>query len=237
MKILFISGLTGVGKSTSLKALIALPNYVLLPNRRDLTDQIIIPEILNDEEKDNQPINDRLERFRITAEYRKKHNSGMIHALQVYLATLQNPECHYIFDNIRGLEECQAAIGVFSEARIIFLDAPALVRLGRLVGRQDSFDHVSRSPIEASELLEQLECIQGINAIFNPLDIVKLKTQSIDDTKILDAVKIIVAEHNNYNAEQAACYLKSVLSDKQLLYLATSKLTIRQVATQIEAWL
>ena len=41
--ILFISGLTGVGKSSTLKTLTALANYTLLPNRRELTDQIIIP--------------------------------------------------------------------------------------------------------------------------------------------------------------------------------------------------
>ena len=237
MNIIFISGLTGVGKSTTLKALNTLAHYVLLPNRRELTDHIIIPEILQDEGKENQIVKDRLERFRITAEYRQKHSSGIVHALQSYLTTLENTQQNFIFDNIRGLEECQATVKHFPNARIIFLDAPVLTRLERLIGRSDSFDHVKHHATDPSGLLEQLKNIDGIDTVFHPLDVANLKTQGFDHIKLLDAVAIIVAEQKNYNAERAAHYLKNVLGKKQLLYLDTQKLDIQHVAQHIEDWL
>ena len=232
--ILFISGLTGVGKSTTLKALTSLPHYTLLPNRRDLTDQIIIPEILQDEGQGIKPVKDRLERFRITAEYRKKHPSGIVKALQTHLATL--PEGNYIFDNIRGLDECKAAIREFPKSRIIFLDAPAIVRLERLLGRNDSFDQVTRD-VETTGLLEQLQKIENIQQVFDPQQIIDLKTSTLEDSKILDAVHIILAEQKNYNATEAANHLKDVLTHKQLLYLDTSQLSIDEVSKHIQRWL
>lgn len=231
---LFISGLTGVGKSSTLKALGELKDYILLPNRRELTDQIIIPEVLQDEGKNVYEVKDRLERFRLTAAYRQKHPKGIIKALQSHMQNL--PIGNYIFDNIRGLEECQAAIQSFPEARVIFLDAPPLVRLKRLLGRKDSFDQVLGN-LEAADLLEQLHAIENIHQVFEPQHILNLKTSNITDRQLLDAVHIILAEHKNYNAAEAACFLRQVLPEKQLLYLETSQLGIEQVRQNIEKWL
>jgi dephospho-CoA kinase len=231
---LFISGLTGVGKSSTLKMLTALPDYDLLPNRRELTDHMIIPEILQAEGKEINPVKDRLERFRITAEYRKKYPGGIIHALQQHLATL--PKGNYIFDNIRGLDECKAAIKTFPQARIIFLDASPLVRLQRLLRRNDSFDQVNRTA-KNSALLEQLHNLEGIHETFDLEQVAKLNPSDMDDNKLIDAVQIILAEQKNYNATQATEYLKSVLDDSQLLYLDTSHTPIDDVAKKIQEWL
>jgi dephospho-CoA kinase len=231
---LFISGLTGVGKSSTLKTLSSFTDYILLPNRRDLTDQIIIPEVLQAEGKPLMPVKDRLERFRITAEYRKKHRGGILQALQVYLT--QQPSGAYIFDNIRGLDECKAAVEAFPQARIIFLDAPPLVRLQRLLGRNDSFDHIHRD-LDTSSLLEQLQKLENIQETFEVEQIAKLKTPDLDDNKLIDAVAIILAEQKNYNATDAAQYLKNLLSPSQLLYLDTSTMPIAEVTKQIQEWL
>jgi dephospho-CoA kinase len=231
---LFLSGLTGVGKSTTLKMLTGLPAYTLLPNRRELTDQIIIPEVLQDELKPIAPVKDRLERFRITAEYRKKYPSGIIQALKTHLATL--PSGNYIFDNIRGLDECHAAVTTFPESRVIFLDAPPLMRLQRLLGRNDSFDQINHNT-EVSGLLEQLRNIKDIQKTFDPEQIANLKTLDLEDDKIISAVHIILAEQKHYNATQAADFLKSTLSHSRLLYLDTSNLSIGVVAERIQEWI
>ena len=189
---------------------------------------------MQDEGQVIKPVKDRLERFRITAEYRKKYPSGIIQALKKHNATL--PEGNYIFDNIRGLDECKAAIREFPDSRVIFLDAPPLVRLERLLGRNDDFDQVQRN-VETTGLLEQLQKIENIQQVFDPREIIALKTSTLEDSKILDAVHIILAEQKNYNATAAATYLKSVMNDKQLLYLDTSQLSIEEVSKHIQRWI
>lgn len=232
--ILFISGLTGVGKSSTLKTLSSQGEYQLLPNRRDLTDQIVIPEILRDRQQEIKPVKDRLERFRITAEYRAKYPKGIIQALKSHLATLGDGS--YIFDNIRGLDECKATVSEFPDGRVIFLDAPPMVRLKRLIGRNDSFDKVNR-PIRSTNLLEQLQAIAHIDQVFELGEIVSLKTPTLEDDTILDAVHIILAEQKNYNASEASIYLKEVMEPHQLLYLDTSQLSLEQVSQTIKEWL
>ncbi len=237
--ILFIIGLTGVGKSTTLKALqSSTTNFELLPNRRELADTIIIPEIQKVEGKKQNAEKDRLERFRLTAKYRELHPAGMVHALQVHLASHKNPEAQpLIFDNIRGLDECKAALEMFEDSRFIFLDAPAMVRLKRLIGRSDSFDQVAATRLENDSFIEKLLALQGAEEIFDVYEIARLDTLGIDESKILDAVQIILTEHQNYNSEIAANYLQNELDGKQLLYLDTSQLSIKEVTQKIQGWL
>jgi hypothetical protein len=189
---------------------------------------------------------DRLERFRLTAKYREMYPAGMVHALQTYL------DNHYkggmnsnevtktqglIFDNIRGLDECKAAVELFEDSRFIFLDAPAIVRLKRLIGRSDSFDQVAATRLENDSFIEKLMSLQRAEKIFDIYEIARLDTTGIDESKILDAVQIILTEHQNYNSSEVANYLKSKLDDKRLLYLDTSQLSIDEVTTKIYGWL
>jgi dephospho-CoA kinase len=238
--ILFIIGLTGVGKSTTLKALqSSTVNFELLPNRRELADTIIIPEVQRAEGKEQRAEKDRLERFRLTAKYRELHPAGMVHALQVYLDNhhKDTKTRSLIFDNIRGLHECRAAVEMFEGSRFIFLDAPAMVRLKRLIGRGDSFDQVAATRLENDSFIEKLLALEGAEKIFDVYEIARLDTTGVDESKILDAVEIILTEHKNYNSEEAANYLKSILDTKRLLYLDTSQLSIDQVTQKIQEWL
>jgi dephospho-CoA kinase len=237
--ILFIIGLTGVGKSTTLKALqSSTMNFELLPNRRELADTVIIPKVQKAESKESKLEKDRLERFRLTARYREMYPGGMVHALQVYLAHHQNSEAqNLIFDNIRGLKECKAAVEMFASSRFIFLDAPAMVRLKRLIGRGDSFDQVAATRLENDSFIEKLLALEGAEKVFDVYEIARLDTTGVDESKILDAVEIILTEHKNYNSEDAANYLKNKLDSKRLLYLDTSQLSIDKVTGRIQEWL
>jgi hypothetical protein len=238
--ILFIIGLTGVGKSTTLKALQSSTlDFELLPNRRELADMIIIPEVQKAEGNEQKPKKDRLERFRLTAKYREMYPGGMVHALQVYLShhNKDTKVQSLIFDNIRGLDECKAAIKIFEGSRFIFLDAPAIIRLKRLIGRGDSFDQVAATRLENDSFIEKLLALQGAEKLFDVYEIARLDTSGIDESKILDAVQIILTEHQNYNSEDAENYLKSKLDDKRLLYLDTSQLSIEEVTKRIQEWL
>lgn len=237
--ILFIIGLTGVGKSTTLEALqSSTVDFKLLPNRRELADTLIIPEVQKAEGKAQKVEKDRLERFRLTAKYREMYPAGMVHALQVYLNKHKNRAAQtLIFDNIRGLDECKAAVETFEGSRFIFLDAPAMVRLKRLVGRSDSFDQVSATRLENDNFTKKLLALGGAEKVFDVYEVSRLDTTGVEESKILDAVQIILTEHQNYNSEDAANYLKQRLDNQRLLYLDTSQLSINEVTQRIQGWL
>lgn len=236
MNIIFIVGQTAVGKSSTLETLFKSQSSLqLLPNRRELTDQIIIPEMLADTGQEVRPVKDRVERFALTAAYRKKYHTGVIHALKLYLEANDLPQTAVVFDNIRGLEECQGALETFHGARFIFLYAPPLVRLKRMLGRQDAFDSTQLALSDA-DFKEKLEAIPGALETFGLGPLLELQATS-DETALLNAVKIIATEVQNYHAEQAVGYLKTHLDDDQLLYLDTSQLGIDEVSQNIQDWL
>lgn len=237
LPLLFIVGLTGVGKSTTLAALAT--KFTLLPNRRALTDDLIIPEMLRDLGREVINIQDRLERFELTARYRGKYKGGVVHALQKYLEKAKlNAERKFVFDNIRGLDECRAAETKFPKARFVFLDAPPRVRLERILGRADSFDRVTATRLENTVFVEHLLSIKGLEEVFDVYELARLEANtSHSDGAILNAATIIVAEQRNYSSREARAYLEENLSPERLLYLDTSDLSLEQVTKAIGAWL
>jgi dephospho-CoA kinase len=243
--ILFIVGLTGVGKSTTLNALKSSAlQFELLPNRRELADTMIIPDVQKAEGKEPKAEKDRLERFRLTAKYREMYPAGMVHALQQSLSsTLETekdsskPQQVLVFDNIRGFDECKAALETFPGSRFIFLDAPPTVRLKRLIGRGDSFDQVAATRLENDSFIEKLLALESADKLFDIYEIARLDTSGIDESKILDAVQIILTEHQHYNSSKAASYLKNQLDETRLLYLDTSQLSTEEVSRKIQEWL
>ena len=241
LDILFVSGLTGVGKSTTLAAL-ENESLTLLPNRRALTDEIIIPWVQQSLGQEQKRVTDRLERFDLTCTYRETHPGGIVAALQEYLST-HPPDAteRLVFDNVRGLDECRAALATFPKSRYIFLDAPPLTRLKRMLGRGDSFDQIKQVNtvrLENTTFVEQLMSLEGANEIFDSYELARLEANSdVADDKILDTAKIILKEQQNYSAEEAARFLKSELAAERLLYLDTSLLSIDEVVTAIGKWL
>ena len=239
--ITFVVGLTGVGKSTTLEALRSKQPLTLLPNRRELTDTLIIPEMQRRAGEPERKVTDRLGRFDLTKRYREQHPGGMVHALRCYLE--QTPTAGpLLFDNVRGVDEVRSAVETFSKARFIFLDAPNMVRLGRLIGRSDSFDQTSLSTgatrLENTSFAQQLLSIRGVDEAFDLYEIGRLEaTAGVDDQTLLNAVQIIVAEQQNYDSGAALSYLRGTLDSSSLLYLDTSALSVEEVATSIERWL
>ena len=244
LNLVFVSGLTGVGKSTTLGLL--QDDVTVLPNRRELTDSIIIPAVRRSRGEPEQPVSDRLERFELTKAYRETHPGGIIQALLMYLqANPPQPPLRegesLVFDNVRGLPECRAALETFPNSRYIFLDAPPLVRLRRILGREDSFDtvgEVNAARLENTSFIERLTATKGADKVFDLYEVARFEANAgLDDDKILGAVSIIAKEHENYDSSAAASFLKENLSDKRLLYVDTSLLGVNEVAAAIRSWL
>ncbi len=237
--LIFIVGQTAVGKSSTLEALQAsAETFTLLPNRRQLTDDIIIPEIQQDLAQPQEQVKDRVERFALTKAYREKYGSGMIHALESYFASLDQPlRGTVVFDNIRGLPEVKAAHETFKTARFVFLFAPPLVRLKRMLARQDAFDKAGAARLENSSFIENLQAIEGAAEVFDLYELARLEASGASDDAIINSATIITAEVKNYNAEAAKAYLDETVNDAAFLFLNTSNLNIAQVRDAIKAWL
>ena len=218
VNIIFIVGLTGVGKSTTLETLQKSTNFTLLPNRRKLTDEIIIPEMQHKKNLPLELVRDRIKRFEFTKSYREIYPSGMAYVLKAYLENIEIPKGTLVFDNLRGIDEVKGGIQYFPNSRFIMLDAPEKVRLQRLVGREDVFDQV-----DGKLEIKNMPDLQGL--------------QGVDFDGVARAIKIIQSEKENYDSVATAAYLKNELDNNRLLYLDTSKRAIPEVTKSILDWL
>lgn len=238
MSMLFLMGLTGVGKSTAVHALQTSGTpLTLLPNRRALTDELIIPEMQRAAGEPARPVTDRLERFELTKRYREAHPGGMVRALSRYLEGHPHEGADtLVFDNLRGLDEAQAGVEMFPEARFVLLDAPPLTRVSRLVERRDGFDQVVTTRFGNTPFDEQLMALKGFDEVFDPFDLA-LELQGRAEDDVLKAVHIILGEARNYDMTAAAEHLHKTKDAESFLYLNTAKLPVDDVRARIQEWL
>lgn len=221
-QLLILVGVTGVGKSTTLRALrdIGL-SYHLLPDRRLLTDRIIIPAQQVQAGEAIAPVKDRKARFTYTRAYRQRHPGGMAYAL----AQLQiDPNVLHgllIFDGLRGENEVTYAAQLLPVARFVILEAPDVVRVVRLMGRNDPFDQISaRARIHAGHLLQSFEELDMAEAasLFSPLeqhallDMVHAGEVDMDDLRT--SVAIVVEERRNYDPAATRAALEQVAAGR-----------------------
>lgn len=159
--LLIFVGLTGVGKSTTVQALQnqGLP-FTLLPDRRLLTDELLIGYLQRQDGEAPHPVTDRATRFALTRRYRELFPGGMGHALSQLLVkrsgfqqtteecnhapTRTIPSSHgWLFDGLRGANEVRSACQALPLARFVVLAAPDRFRVQRLLGRSDRFDQIA----------------------------------------------------------------------------------------------
>jgi hypothetical protein len=144
LPLVILVGVTGVGKSTLLAELSkVVPTYLLLPDRRNLTDQLIISHMQALDGMPIAPVTDRAQRFAYTRRYREQFEGGMAHALAQLWVNDEAPANLQIFDGLRGDNEVAYAASALPHARFVMLDAPDSVRVQRLLGRGDAFDHIN----------------------------------------------------------------------------------------------
>ncbi len=125
-------GLTGVGKTTVLELLAQRGTpFTMLPNRREITDKIIIATLQGADGQTPYQVADRLARFEYTARYRAQFTGGMAHALGRLAVNPGELQSYLFFDGLRGLDEVGYAAAYFPHARFVLLDAPDTVRLNR----------------------------------------------------------------------------------------------------------
>lgn len=219
-------GVTGVGKSSTIEALRTLRPIHLLPDRRQLTDEIIIPTVQAAAGEVLRPITDRTERFAYTRRYRQLHPEGMSYAL----AELTLPPASadlLIFDGLRGANEVRSAAALLPSARFLFLDAPDAVRVRRLLGRGDAFDRVVTD--EVAETLDPA-LYAGILSAEQAASLLQQVAQGAFTLADLTAKLAIVREEKrSYDPVATLATLRQAAPDR-LIYADTTQLTSLEIA-------
>lgn len=261
--LIVLVGVTGVGKSTTLQALRDQQfNFALLPDRRELTDHLIIAFLQRQDGVVPHPVTDRAERFQLTRRYREQFSGGMSHALSQLLVRIgteqdidstpapssRNQQRWWIFDGLRGANEVQAAATLLPHARFVVLDAPDAVRVERLLGRADHFDRVALQALSSSTpSAEQSFATIGVpeaDALFDREEIAGLLslcvapigtgTVAVDDLRT--RLKIVAEERRNYDPAAAIQTLTREANERTLV-IDTTQVDAAQAASQMIEWL
>lgn len=235
LPLLVLVGVTGVGKSTTLALLEAGdPPVRQLPDRRALADHLIT-KVQLDAGEPVRPVTDRAERFDYTRRYREENPGGLAQALsQLWLDPTLWPQ-PLCFDGLRGADEVTFAAAHLPNARFAVLDAPDVVRVGRLLGRGDAFDRVAAGAQASRSATPGLD-VPGADALFTPEEQARLIALVTDGHATADdlraKVAIVVAERQNYDPAAAIAALQR-LAPARTRVVDTTRNSPAQAAARI----
>ncbi|ERT06205.1 AAA domain protein [Lyngbya aestuarii BL J] len=245
--VLIIVGLTGVGKSTVISNLMEERlDLSLLPNRRILTDEIIIPQMAENEQ--NLSYFCRVQRFNYTRQYRQFFSGGMAHVLSQIWINPQQLQTQLIFDGLRGKDEVNYALKAFTEANFIVLDAPNKVRLQRILKRNDAFDSVNTINSNSQNQSVDLDKLTSFAAlgiseassVFNSAEEQEIlgwvRQGSVTLKELEQKLKIVVLEQQNYDAVSTRLTLEKMARERTLV-IDTTVYNPQQAASQILSYL
>jgi dephospho-CoA kinase len=239
--LVILVGLTGVGKSTIISLLKERLDFTLLPDRRRITDDIIITPLQQADGETPSQVADRVKRFEYTARFRALHPGGMAYALSQLAIDPAEAGALLLFDGLRGLNEAQHATHYLPQARFIVLDAPDMVRLTRLLKRGDIFDTTGLpASLTSQNMLATLLTIADIEAVFSEEELrhisrgARAANLSIDE--VFKKASIIVEERRNYDSSAARVYLTRTLPRQQVLVIDTAAYPPEAVVEQITKW-
>ncbi len=223
--LLVLVGVTGVGKSTTMEALShAGLVYHQMPDRRALTDRIIIPQMQEAAGEPVEPVSDRARRFAYTRDYRAQHPGGMGEALASLFVDAEVTPGLLLFDGLRGANEVSFAATALPHAHFIVLEAPDVVRVIRLMNRNDPFDMIAarpagqpaRKPGRFADLV-----LPDAAALFSEqeqhalLELVDAGDVTKDDLRA--ALAIVVEERRNYDPVATRRALEEVAAERTLV--------------------
>ena len=240
--LLIVVGLTGVGKTTVLEALHNIkPGFSLLPDRRLLTERFIIGYL---QKADGQPVRpiSRFERYPYIRRYRELFPGGMAHVLAGLAIDPQQLEWPLVFNGLRGENEIRHAVEKLPLAQFIALDAPDLVRVQRLLKRNDPHDRINgpASTLETAgkELNFDSLGVAEARHLFNPvqeqqlLDLVQ--SGAVTPAELRDKLRIIIEEQHNYD-QRATLEALQALAPHRTLVIDTTMHNPEQTAQAIVA--
>jgi len=255
MPVLILVGLTGVGKSTPVAALRArIGRISLLPNRRKLADLLVIPAVQGWDGDPPAVVTDRRRRFDYTGRYRQRYPGGLAHAFSRLVlqkqAAVSGSGALNVFDGLRGADEVTFAAQNLPLARFAVLNAPDVVRVERLVQRQDAFDQVSentsgrtphatgRRSLDTGGGFSWEDIAEGRD-IFTRAEQAHLSAlvsrAEVDAAELAARIAIVAAERRNYDPHAAVEILRAAAPDRTVVVDTTTHAPA-EVAAKLE-WL
>lgn len=214
-RLAILVGLTGVGKSTAVRAAEALaPEIVPLPERRVLTDTCIIPLMWHGGGPHKRPP-DRLERLDCTRRFRAQYPGGMGFVLSQLAVDPCMADAVLLFDGLRGDQEVSFAVRAFPAAQFVVMQAPDVVRLLRLLRRNDAFDKLyNERKVPEIESLERpvtgdwaALSVAGAEAIFTMEEqsmlLALVQGGQCTTAELRAKLRIVVEERRNYDPDAA----------------------------------
>ena len=223
--LLVLVGVTGVGKSTTMQALShAGLSYHLLPDRRALTDLIIIPQMQEAAGEPIEPVSDRRRRFAYTRDYRTHHAGGMGEALaSLFIDTEVTPGL-LIFDGLRGANEVSFAATALPHAHFVVLEASDVVRVIRLMNRNDPFDVIAAraasQPAQQAGRFADL-AMPDAAALFSEQEqhalLELVDAGDVTEAELRAALAIVVEERRNYDPVATRRALEEYAAERTLV--------------------
>ncbi len=243
VRLLILVGVTGVGKSTLLSELNRRGlAFTLLPDRRVLTDALIIRRMQAADGLPPTPVTDRKLRFDYTRRYRDRFPGGMAAALAQLWVESPSPAAIYLFDGLRGANEIEFAAQTLPQARFLMLDAPDAVRVQRLLGRGDAFDQVQGQPaaVPAQAVDFAQLGVPDAAALFTRDEEATMlgwvARGEVPAADLTAKLKIVVEERRNYDPAATQAALRAHAHERSLI-VDTVAHAPRDVAAQLMTWL
>ncbi len=241
--LLVLVGVTGVGKSTTLERLLRGRLATLLPDRRALTDKLIIAAMQRADGLEPVVVTDRSQRFAYTRRFRAAYAGGMSDALAQLAVAPELAARLLIFDGLRGANEIEAACMALPLARFVMLDAPDAVRVVRLLGRGDPFDRIERILPDFGGAPFQALGLDDAAALFSN-DEQTMLLGLVDSGRVSSAdlrakVKIVVEERRSYDPQTTRAALAEHAGERSLWIDTTQHSAddvARLIATHLGVW-
>jgi hypothetical protein len=240
--LLILVGLLGVGKTTTVATLSqAGLVFRALPERRALAGMVITQMQV----ADGEPVRtvDRIERLSYTRRYRERFPGGIAHLLAQ--ASVAPAQPLLLFDGLRGEDEVSFAVEALPRARFVAMDAPDVLRLARMLTRNDPFDWVKRAATDgqasvAPEALDSFAALGVAEAsdLFSRTEehalLALVHSGAVAAADLRDKLTIVVEERRNYDPAKAIAAL-TALAPERTFVIETSSYTPLQVARAIIA--
>ena len=243
LPLVVLVGVTATGKSTVLRTLTGLDlAYTLLPDRRTLTNLVMIAPLRQGTQDQNRPLG-RVDRYPYLRRFLQEHPGAMGDIL-ASMSVAPSMPVPLLFESLRGVNEVQAAATALPSARFIMLHAPDAVRIQRLLNRADPHDAVENSsPAPLPEGAPLSFAALGVPGATNLVTLAQerelcahVSSGSIAATTLVTTLRIILEERTLFNPDLTLAALRSLASDR-LLVIDTASIMPDQVARACMEWL